>query len=123
MRSSSQPQCRHAHPPPPRPPGRTALHWCTVTNATGHKAAQTLIKAFKAKGINLSPPDVDHMTPLHWASFHNNAKCCELLLKSGAKVRSCHAYLCVVSYCVNCRARHSQNRIAPHNAAVPRDAG
>lgn len=67
--------------------GRTALHWCTVATGKGHKAAQTLIKAFKDKGINPSPVDGDKMTPLHWASFHNNAKCCELLLKGGAKVR------------------------------------
>lgn len=67
--------------------GRIPLHWSVVVGKAGAKGVQIITKSHKALMESLDVPDTDAMTPLHWASFHNNPKACELLLRNGASAK------------------------------------
>src|SRR5262245_11794400 len=56
------------------------------------KADWTLVKALLKEKPDANAAQVDCMTALHWAAYHDNAEIAKLLIAAGAKVKSENRY-------------------------------
>ena len=77
-------------------PGDSLGAWCCVTRA----ARRTPPKERIARGFatllkqraDVNAPQVDGMTALHWAAYHDDLETAELLVQAGANVKAANRY-------------------------------
>ena len=63
----------------------------TLADAT-EKMDRAQIRALVKQQVNVNAPQPDGMTPLHWATYHDDLEIAQLLVRAGANVKAANRY-------------------------------
>jgi ankyrin repeat protein len=63
----------------------------TLADAT-EKMDRAQIRALIKQHVNINTPQPDGMTPLHWATYHDDLEIAQLLIRAGADVKAMNRY-------------------------------
>jgi uncharacterized protein len=63
----------------------------TLADAT-EKMDRAQIRALIRQHVNINAPQPDGMTPLHWATYHDDLEIAQLLVRAGANVKAANRY-------------------------------